>query len=122
MGRLLQIRVSASTFSPDDVETAWPWLCALVWTKSPAGGVAPDRGVLQLVRGLDDGRRFGAWSEEARKRLDVGIDAAVHLADRLERALGDWNPTLANRLSEELENLLDDLERQALKFRQSAGS
>ena len=64
MGKVLQIRVSAVTWNEGLVEEYWPSLVRL------AGSVpvkSEERGVLELVRRLDEGLRFMKWSE-ARKR------------------------------------------------------
>ncbi|HBW16674.1 MAG TPA: hypothetical protein DEF41_11225 [Desulfovibrio sp.] len=111
MGRYLQIRVSASTFREEEVLRAWPRLTALVW---PDGPVGPEGGgVLQLVAALDDACNFAGWNDTLRKALGQGIERAAVLKANLEEALGEWNAREANRLSDELEAALDELERLA---------
>lgn len=113
MGRILQIRVSASTFREEDVLQAWPRLVALVW---PEGPVGPDGGgVLALTAALDDACNFAGWKDDLRKTLGPGIARATQLKESLEQALADWNPREANTLSDQLEGALDDLETQAPK-------
>lgn len=108
MGRLLQIRVSASTFREEDVLQAWPRLAALVW---PEGPVGPEGcGVLQLAGALDDACNFAGWKETLRKDLGPGIARARATKDLLEGALAAWDPREANRLSDVLEATLDELE------------
>ncbi len=121
MGKFLQIRLLAFTWRPEDLEEAWPRLLALAWPEPPytpsvlpPGPKAP-RGVLELVEALDDRRRFGAWSKDRKAALGPGIDAAVACKARLEAALADWNPALANACSEELEDALTSLEALAPK-------
>lgn len=111
MGRILQIRVTAWTYDEDEVNRAWPRLTALVWAERdrwvPAGA---RHGVLELAKALPDAARFGHWPESTRQALRDGIDKAYGLSIRLEAALADWQPSLANRLSDELEDALTSLE------------
>lgn len=108
MGKVLQIRVSAVTWNEDLVEDYWPRLLAL------AGSVpvkSEGRGVLELVRRLDEGLRFLKWSEARRQAMGPGIREAARLKAELETALADWEPRKANTLSDDLEDCLDALER-----------
>ncbi|GAB6176256.1 hypothetical protein JCM16814_11470 [Desulfobaculum senezii] len=115
MGKILQIRVSASTPYPDDVKRAWPRLFAIAWpeTDAPvtAGGGQP--GVVELVTALDDQVRFGLKDKELKATLREGLDTALGLVANLDAALGDWNPGEANAISVRLEDALDALEEKA---------
>jgi len=115
MGKILQIRVMASTYDPEDMDKAWPRLVALCRPDYPypKGPKTRPTGVLELVQTLDDRCRFGDWEERAKDALRPGIDAALAVKARLEQALGDWRPTEANHLSDELEEALAALETQA---------
>ncbi|THB68227.1 MAG: hypothetical protein D6E12_06930 [Desulfovibrio sp.] len=112
MGKLLQIRVMAQTFRPEDQEKAWPVLLSLAWPEFLRDGIlkGTDKGVLETVQALDNQRRFGDWHDDLKKLLQADIDKAVSLKDSLEKALGDWNATTANKLSDELEDLLKAME------------
>jgi len=109
MGRNLQIRVLATTFRPEDVPRDWPRLVHLAWRGEPALPGGAPRGVLELARDLADVLRLEA-APEIRAALGPDAARAQALADALDAALADWNPALANRLSEQLEGLLDELE------------
>lgn len=109
MGRNLQIRVLATTFRPEDVVRDWPRLVHLAWRGEPALPGGAPRGVLELARDLADVLRLEA-APEVRAALGPDAARAQALADALDAALADWNPALANRLSEQLEGLLDELE------------
>ena len=111
MGKLLQIRVSASTFDSDQVVKRWPSLYALAWADEPPG---PSRGVLELAATLADRKRLGMLPQDARF-LDPDIDRAEALREGLESALGDWQAGRANEISDRLEELLDELEKAAKK-------
>lgn len=107
MGKILQIRVTAVTWDEDLVEKSWPRLCELAFSVPVK---IEKRGVLEMVRALSDGLDFMDWPEARRVVLEPGIRRAVHLRAELEKALADWDPRLANRLSDELEDCLDAME------------
>jgi hypothetical protein len=109
VGRLLQVRVSASTFKPEDVARAWPKLFAAAWPHGVVEGGAT--GVLELVDGLADSLRFGEMPEQLKKELEPGITRASALKRQLEAALAEWNARRANELSEALEQILDETEK-----------
>lgn len=124
MGRTLQIRVSASTFDPAEVERRWPRLVALAFSpvavKIPA--LPPEtRGVLELVTHLADRLEIGLLPEEALRELADGIKKAAAARDRLEAELGEWNARAANALTDEIEDALDELESQARQLKDQPG-
>lgn len=110
MGTFLQIRVSAETYDPADVEKAWPKLCTLAWPPSgtPESG---EIGVLRLVDALHDQARFGDLPEDAKETLKPGAEKTASLKERLEQALGDRDPKTADALSYEIEDALSELEK-----------
>lgn len=107
MGKALQIRVSAVTWDEDLVTEFWPRLAEWAFSVPLKH---EKRGVLEMVRALDDGLKFMDWSEQRRNALGPGIKKAVDIKHRIEVALADWDPRTANRLSDELEAVLDTLE------------
>ncbi|OGR36172.1 MAG: hypothetical protein A2051_09755 [Desulfovibrionales bacterium GWA2_65_9] len=124
MGRTLQVRVSASTFDPAEVERRWPRLVALAFSpvavKIPA--LPPEsRGVLELVAHLADRLEIGLLPEEALRELADGIKQAAAARARLEAELGEWNAKAANAATDAIEDALDELESQAKKLRDQPG-
>jgi len=115
MGKVLQIRVMASTYDPRDVERRWPGLCALAWPEAdmPRGQMRSDGtvGVMELVGILGDEVRFGRVEPAARKALEPLLEGVEAVKSRLESALADWKPAEANALSDRLEEALDGLEQ-----------
>jgi hypothetical protein len=108
MGKALQIRVSAVTWNEDLLEKLWPQLTELAFSVP----IKHERhGVLEMVRALDEGLQFLPWSEARRKALGPGIHKAAQLKAELEEALANWQPRDANKLSDALEDVLDQLER-----------
>lgn len=107
MGKALQIRVSAVTWNEDLLAELWPQLSELAF------GVPikhERRGVLEMVRALDEGLKFMDWPKERCAYLRAGVERAVAYKAQLEAALADWDPREANRLSDALEDELDKLE------------
>ena len=108
MGEALQIRVSAVTWNEDLVEKLWPRLSKLAFSVPVK---LEKHGVLEMVRALYEGSVFMKWSEKRKTEMGPGIEEAQNLKTQIEDALADWNPREANRLSEKLEAVLDELER-----------
>lgn len=115
MTRLLQIRVMAGTFDPVEVERALPKLCALAWPHRPEveGPPLERRGVLELVTTLYDRVRFVIKDADVKGTLGPGLEQLVALKEALDAALGDWKPAEAERLAQQLEEKLGELERLA---------
>ncbi|MDR2745529.1 MAG: hypothetical protein LBB66_10120 [Desulfovibrio sp.] len=107
MGKVLQIRVSAVTWNEDLLEKFWPELTELAFSVPVKH---EKRGVLEMVRALDEGFRFMGWSEARKTALGDDIHKAAALKTAIENALADWQPGRANALSDELENVLDRME------------
>ncbi|MDO5483404.1 MAG: hypothetical protein Q4F27_00710 [Desulfovibrionaceae bacterium] len=108
MGKALQIRVSAVTWNEDLLEELWPRLTELAFSVPIRH---EKRGVLEMVRALDDGLTFMNWSPARREKMGPGIREAARLKAEIEKALADWDPRSANRLSDELEDVLEKLEK-----------
>ncbi len=115
MGKHLQIIVTSKTWVPEDVEKAWRRLDYLAWGHVQQGGPQPQKGVLELVTALDDALLFGAHakSKDLKATLEPKLAVAKDRKRKLESALADWLPKEANQLSNEIEDLLDELERLA---------
>ncbi len=110
MGKYLQIRVSAATWGPEDLEKAWPRLWALAWPQEAPAGADP-RGVLELVDRLRDMAQFGDLPTEAAGTVNECLPALAQARDALARALADWKPSEANDLSVTLEEGLAALDK-----------
>lgn len=114
MGKILQIRVGAWTYDEDEVTAAWPKLTALVWSELDRWGPSGmKRGVTELVEYLPDALRFADIDDETRKLLAPGAKKVEEKLDAMRSALADWEPRRANTLSNELEDALTALEKEA---------
>ncbi|HDQ41112.1 MAG TPA: hypothetical protein ENN39_08825 [Desulfonatronum sp.] len=112
MGKVLQIRVSAETYDPQQVERHWPRLSRLAWgVNATAEGRV--MGVRELIAAVNDLWKFGnEWSEEIRETVGRALPGLLDLDHRLEAALADRRPDQADALSYEIEDVLDGLERE----------
>ena len=114
MGKILQIRVGAWTYNEDEVTAAWPRLSALVWSELDRWGPSGmKRGVTELAEYLSDSLRFADIPEDTRRLLMPGARKVADTLDAMRAALADWEPRRANSLSNELEDALTTLEKQA---------
>lgn len=70
MGKALQIRVSAVTWNEDLLEELWPQLTELAFSVPIQH---EKRGVLEMVRALDEGLTFMKWSKNRQDVMGPGI-------------------------------------------------
>ena len=113
MGKVLQVRVYAYTYDEADVRKAWPRLWSLAFEETKPGFPYEMAGVLELVRALDDLYQFGVLPEATRAVLAAGLPKVVKGVETLQRRLADWNPQAANEASDQIEEGLGELEKQA---------
>ncbi len=112
MGRLLQIRVTAFTYDASEVATTWPKLFTLAFPEtSPSPSLSRNKGVLELVDSLFDQLRFEMMEPSLHTILESRVQRAKAVKTQLEEALANWQPQQANRHSDVLEEILDDLEK-----------
>ena len=114
MGTVLQIRVSAETFSEDEVRKKWPALWNLVW--EDGGDAVPRKGVLELVQAVFNAVRAGLIGREQADALREKADRAEEMRLSLQDLLAGRKPSEADKLSYEIEDCLDELEDIAAKF------
>lgn len=107
MGKVLQIRVMAQTFDETEVRDNWPKLSKMVWGEDPP---KREHGVLELARALDGHQRMGMLPDEMQQHKEA-LEAGEKFVQAIEKALGDWKPGDADKLSNELEDHLEALEK-----------
>ncbi|MDQ7032131.1 MAG: hypothetical protein Q9M37_05380 [Desulfonauticus sp.] len=110
MAEILQIRVSAYTFNPLEVEQRWPSLYRIAsgenyFQKKPLG-------VLELVITLNDKIQFSdTISKDIKDFLREPVQKAFALKKQLDAALSNWEAKLADKIAYELEDALDEAEQ-----------
>lgn len=114
MGKVLQIRVSAWTFSEDEVKSTWPALWKLVWGEG--GDAIPKKGVLELAQAVFDAVRAGLIPPEQAEPLRDKAEEAEELRLKIEAALAARDPKGADGLTYDLEDSLAALEDIAVKI------
>ncbi|TVQ97996.1 MAG: hypothetical protein EA399_11680 [Desulfovibrionales bacterium] len=111
MGKFLQVRVSASTYEPEDVYRQWPQLSRLAWGEKELADTKTV-GVRELSSVLQDKWKFSEdWPADLKNLLAKGIDGLGELDRSLDDALADRRADVADRITYELEDALDELER-----------
>jgi len=113
MGKVLQVRVYAYTYDEEDVRKTWPLLWRLAFVETKPGFPFETKGVLELVRALDDLYQFGVLPEATRAVLAAGLPQVVKGVETLQKRLADWNPQGANEASDQIEEGLGELEKRA---------
>jgi len=111
MGKFIQVRVSAATFDPGQAAKAFPKLYAVAW---PAQDVTPEerKGLFELTDQLSDLHQFGDLAPSVKQVVGEQLPRIMHLRRAIETALGDWQPTEAERLTTQFEDALAGLEAQ----------
>ncbi|GFM33447.1 hypothetical protein LN040_00465 [Desulfovibrio subterraneus] len=110
MGKVLQVRVWATTYDEDDVLREWPRLHRLAWPDDDAVYVAK-QGVVELIDTLVDAHRFADWSDEVKELTGERLQQLAGLRKELDEALADWDPARANKLTDAIEDALSGLEK-----------
>ncbi|NLV96174.1 MAG: formin-like protein 18 [Desulfovibrionales bacterium] len=113
MGRVLQIRVMAYTYSEEEVRKAWPVLWAWAFEETRPGFPHDMRGVLELVRALDDLYQFGDIPKSLHTVLKTFLPGVLKGVQDLQQSLADWDPQSANQASDYIEDALHELNKQA---------
>lgn len=113
MGRILQIRVSAYTFNPQEVEKAWPTLFEIAFGQDQK---VNHPGVFELITRLKEKILFEEIQKEIEEVLEPKLKEISLLQKKVEEALANWEPKEANQLSYQLEDKLDNLEQEIKKI------
>lgn len=114
MGKVLQVRVTAWTYSEDEVRQAWPALWKLIWGEG--GDAVPVKGVLELAEAVFDAVRLGLVSKDQGQALRDRAEQAEALRLKFQDALAARQPAEADAIAYQLEDCLDALEDIVGKF------
>ncbi|MFW5731055.1 MAG: hypothetical protein ACOCV7_05345 [Desulfonatronovibrionaceae bacterium] len=111
MGELVQIRVTAEVHDPEKVLQRWSSLAELAFDHQKQSPELPDKRILhQLIDALYDRLRLDSLPEQITRESAQDIRQAHDLKTSLEHSLADRDPQKADRISYELEDLLDRME------------
>lgn len=112
MGEIVQIRVTAQVHDPEKVIKRWPSLTELAFDLDNQDLQGqPDKKILhQLIDALYDRLRLDSLPRQIGGEAARDIKQAHVLKTSLEDALADRDPQKADRISYDLEDLLDRLE------------
>lgn len=104
---VLELRTTADSWNPSLLPKLWPTLHARLFDRSGDKG----QGVAEMVQALHDlGRRHG-WTAESHPALGHLLEELGARWHALETACGMNDPRTANRLSDQIEELLTRLEQ-----------
>jgi len=110
MGKVLQVRVSAMTYDPEDVYRQWPGASKLAWGEKALADLK-SVGVRELSFVLRDKWKFSEnWPQDLKTSLATGVAVLQDLDQDLEDALADRQADAADRITYALEDALDELE------------
>ncbi len=117
MGRVLMVRVQASTFREEEVRRNWPRLWRLAFEVHRPAFPCAVQGVLELVQALEDLGQFGRLEPEVDAALQQDMPALIAARRSLEEALSRWDVRAAQAATDAVEDALDSLERQMPRVR-----
>ncbi|NLY41006.1 MAG: hypothetical protein GX055_05230 [Desulfovibrionales bacterium] len=115
MGRVLQVRVLAYTYDEQDVRTTWPVLWQWAFEETRPGFPHDKKGVLELVRAIDEMCRFQDIPEHVRIVLEPALPELLTAVESLQYFLGEWNAHKANEATDAIEDALGALEQRIPK-------
>lgn len=115
MGRVLQVRVLAYTYDEQSVRVTWPVLWRWAFEETKPGFPHDTKGVLELVRALDEMCRFQDIPAPVRMALEPAMPELATAVESLHRFLSEWNARKANEATDAIEDGLHALERSVPK-------
>ena len=111
MGELIQIRVTARIHDNIEAFNRWPALIKLAFGPVQEK-VFKERDLLtELVEALHDKQRIRDIPAETASKISEGIIAVSSLLKKMHSFLADRKPSDADKVSYQLEDLLDRMEQ-----------
>ncbi len=116
MGKLLYIRVNASTYDETKVRKEFPTLCELVWNEKDSYiPAAQFFGVLELIATLHEALEYANFPQELVNLLKNEVQELVILKENLSKAITSWEVREADKITYDIEEKLQVLEAKANK-------
>lgn len=110
MGEFIQIRVTANIHDPDKALERWSGLAKTAFGPQQDKEMQGKDLLAQLIDALYDKHRLGQLSEILVKHLSEDIKNLYNLKKKLNSLLADRNPQEADKISYQIEDLLDRME------------
>ncbi|MFO7728839.1 MAG: hypothetical protein R6X11_10990 [Desulfonatronovibrio sp.] len=110
MGELIQIRVTARIHDWEKAIKRWSALAGLAFGPQLDRDFTGQDFLSDLTDALYDKERLGQLPQDSASLIAKDIKAAHSLARKLYSLLADRNPQEADRVSYQLEDLLDQME------------
>ncbi len=111
MGKILVVRVSASTYDDADVKKRYPLLYQFAWPVNDDYIPAAQRfGIMELITTLDEAIDFADWPQNVKTVLAPFIEEISHLQKTMQELILAWQPKEADAISYQIEEKLDELE------------
>lgn len=111
MGELIQIRVTARIHDQEKALKKWSGLAELAFGPHLDRSFAERDLLSDLVDALHDKERLGQLPEKMADKLSADIAKAYSLKKKMHSFLADRNPQEADKISYQLEDVLDKMEQ-----------
>ncbi|EFI34949.1 conserved hypothetical protein [Desulfonatronospira thiodismutans ASO3-1] len=115
MGEIIQIRVMAQTFDPEEAKKRWSDLAEAAFDMDSLQIKAEKDFHIKLVDALVDRNKLGQLSPNLKEAIQKDLQTAGQLRDKLQRSLSDWDPRAADRAAYELEDVLDRMQQNVVR-------
>ncbi len=110
MGELIQIRVSAKIHDQEKALKKWAGLAELAFGPHLHLSFEGRDLLSELVDALHDKERLGQLPQNMADKLSADIAKAYSLKKKMQAFLADRNPQEADKISYQLEDILDNME------------
>ncbi len=110
MGEIIQIRLMAKTYDPEEAKKRWGELVEAAFQQDNLQVQAGEDFHVRLVDALYDRYRLKSFPSRISLGLGSEIEKALEQRNRLLQCLSDWDPRGADKAAYALEDLLDLME------------
>lgn len=110
MGELIQIRVTAKIHDHDKALKKWAGLAGLAFGPEKNKRFEGHDLLARIIDALHDKERLGLLPEDISGKISKDIAQAYSSKKKMDSFLADRNPQEADRVSYELEEILDRME------------
>ena len=115
MGEIIQIRVMAQTFDPEEAKKRWGDLAAAAFDMDNLQIKAEKDFHIKLVDALVDRNKLGQLPPKLKEAIQEDLQTAGQLRNKLQKSLSDWDPRTADKAAYELEDVLDRMQQNVVR-------